>query len=264
MNQNILKYSFNKYGLEFIKYILDPQNLLTLMYFQITHSISMNPECGKQLVKHFTDLVNSYEYLYTSYSSHNYFILKHGIPDPDNLIIDFYFYLQNAKDILTLYHLLKKHYQNVVLYLELGIIFILPSNITERVNDNDFKFHYIIQITVLISDTIKNLQDPSPSANAHDSTPKTVGSNDDGIAYDFFFKERNINNIQVPKTQNFLRLKYVGKGNTLCIHSDAIDKIKNEFSKYKTRKIGKFLNYNEIPTYFVNNYLEYYLEPAAQ
>lgn len=238
MNQNIFKYSFNKYGLEFIKYLLDPQNLITLLYFQLNQSIKMNAECGKQLVKHFTDLMNHNKYLYTSFSSHNYFILKYGIPDPENLIIDFYVYLDEQKNILDLYNLFKQQYKNVILYLELGILFILPTNITNMVNDKDFKFHYIIQVTVLVKDSITH-------------------------EYEMYNKDPNINSKLIPKTNNFISLRYVGKGNVLCIHSEAIEDMKTNYTSYKTKKIGKFLNYNEMPTYFVNNYLEYYLENAV-
>jgi hypothetical protein len=227
MNQNILKYSFNKYGLEFLKYILEPQNLVTLIYFQINQKIAMNPTCGKQLVKHFTDLVNDNNYLYTSLSSHNIYILKYDSPDPEKLILDFYIYLQEQKDILKLYNLLKANYKNVVFYPELGIIFILPSNITERDDDENFKFHYIIQITILI---------------------KSVNE-----FYELYNKEANNNMNDIPKTNDFQKIKYKENETTLCIHKEAIDRIENYFINNKPRKI------NNLDAKFVNNFLDYYI-----
>lgn len=232
MNQNILKYSFNKYGFEFLKYILEPQNLVTMLYFQINQKIAMNPNCGKQLVKHFTDILNYHDYIYTSFSSHNYYILKYDSPDPEKLILDFYIYLHEQNDILKLNHLLKAHYKNVVLYPELGIIFILPTNITERDDDENFKFHYIIQITILIKDKFNNT----------------------GITcYELYNKEANNHIKDIPKTNNFQKIKYKENESTLCIHKDAIDRIENYFINNKPRKI------NNSDVKFVNNFLDYYL-----
>jgi hypothetical protein len=107
----------------------------------------MNVDSGKELFRSVTSFLkenNMPNFLF--FSKNNLFFCRYGCPDPSNLILDYYVYLSDFEEYKGIYSKLKAHYRKVILYPQLGIIFILPQTL---LLESQYAL-YIVKLTFLI------------------------------------------------------------------------------------------------------------------
>lgn len=147
MNSTLMKHSCNKIGANYLKYIMSPTQLVPVTIFNCKKKIQVNHNSAHQIYYCLSDFLVNQNVRFTCFSSHLYFLVKNGNLDYNNLIIDIYVFIDKIKDILVLYELFQNKFKNVVLYSELGLIFIVPDYIGDS---NDNSIYPIIVVTFLM------------------------------------------------------------------------------------------------------------------
>jgi len=214
-----MKYSCNKSGANYLKYLLNPTQLFPILIYNYKKSIQVNPTSCLDIYSYLSDFLMNQNIQFTTYSSHLYFLIKNSNLDYNNLLLDIFIFIKQLKEILYLYESLKKYFKNIVLYSELGVILILPDYISDYENNTN---HPIVLLTFLLDN-------------------------------DFLHKDSNIFCLEKPKSDSIESIIFdKSKSKNTKITSDYLLFLEKNFDTFSKIK-------NKLPIKEDINYLDLYL-----
>ena len=130
------------------EYIVHGMHWLTICLYLLKRSVWMDANNGANVYEYCRELVSKNNLSFLHYSSHNSHLLRYGRPDPTNIFIDFYIYVSVFDDFKNFYEQVKGLFQNVLLFVKLGTVVVLPNNVV----GDDGKCRYIVVFTFLFKE----------------------------------------------------------------------------------------------------------------
>jgi hypothetical protein len=197
------------------EYVSQGMHWLMIALYTLNKTVSMDARRGAVIYQYCCSLLAENHVTFLHFSSHNGHLIRYGLPDPSNIFLDFFVYVQDYADFKNIYNIAKDTFEKVILFVKLGVVVILPKDFIQESG----KCRYVLVLSFLFKDEAGGAEG--------------AGAN----SYSFLSKDSNLLGLSVhtdlgPLPGEDLVRKvptFRDSDKTLCVHSTTLKML----SQYK-------------------------------
>lgn len=130
------------------EFVSQGMHWLMIALYIFNKSVSMDARRGAVIYQYCCRLLAQNHVTFLHFSSHNSHLIRYGLPDPSNIFLDFFVYVQDYTDFKNIYNTAKDTFKKVILFVKLGVVVIFPTNFIEESG----KCRYVLVLSFLFKD----------------------------------------------------------------------------------------------------------------
>lgn len=130
------------------EFVSQGMHWLMIALYTFNKSVSMDARRGAVIYQYCYRFLAQNHVTFLHFSSHNSHLIRYGLPDPSNIFLDFFVYVQDYTDFKNIYNTAKDTFENVILFVKLGVVVIFPKDFIEESG----KCRYVLVLSFLFKD----------------------------------------------------------------------------------------------------------------